>query len=96
MKYRKKPVVVEAIQFTQELRDACLFDGVPLPDGVRIRSASTKNTERRVYSASFYISTLEGAMDVSLNDWIITGIQGEHYPCSPDVFYETYDELGEM
>lgn len=38
-----------------------------------------------------HIDTLEGALHVSDSDWIITGVQGEKYPCKPDIFKETYD-----
>ena len=44
-----------------------------------------------MYSAEAYIETLEGRMSVTLNDWIITGVNGEHYPCKPDIFAETYE-----
>ena len=39
------------------------------------------------------IGTLEGPLHVSLNDWIITGVQGEKYPCKPDIFEQTYEEV---
>ena len=90
-KYRKKPVVIDAVQFTEAVRDAYLFDGQPLPDGV-VRGASTLHPPtRKVWSARFYIETLEGRMEVSLGDWIITGVKGERYPCKPDIFAATYE-----
>ena len=42
------------------------------------------------------IKTLEGRYDVTPGDWIITGIKGEVYPCKPDIFIMTYDEVGDM
>jgi hypothetical protein len=89
--YRKKPVVIEAVQFTEALRDAHLFDGAPLPSGVKIPRKWLHPPSRKVYSADAYIETLEGRMEVSLNDWIITGVKGEHYPCKPDIFAATYE-----
>lgn len=42
-----------------------------------------------------YIDTLEGRMKAEPGDWIITGVDGEHYPCKPEIFKKTYDVLGE-
>lgn len=74
MKYRKKPVVVEARQFLKD--DPSTWH----PKIVRYTKADR-----------FWINTLEGAMEVSDGDWIITGIKGETYPCKPDVFEATYE-----
>lgn len=41
------------------------------------------------------IETLEGTMHANVGDFIITGVKGEKYPCKPDVFLQTYDEVGE-
>lgn len=77
-KYRKKPVVVEAVQF---------LTGQPYPDGVV--DGSWVNDDD--YAASGpCIQTLEGVMRVLPLDWIITGVQGEKYPCKPDIFAATY------
>lgn len=89
--YRKKPVVIEAVQFTQELRDSIVLDKAPRPDGVEMGGAYYNETRREVHSAYFYIETLEGRMEVSINDWIITDVNGEHYPCKPDIFAKTYE-----
>lgn len=74
-KFRKKPVVIEAIKYDVEgkLIPGVLFD--------RLGQA--------------YIKTLEGEMNVSVGDWIITGIKGEKYPCKPDIFEETYEAVDE-
>ena len=91
MKFRKKPVVIDAVQFTEELRDAIVLDGAECPPGVR-RGATTWHPEsRKVWHADFYVQTLEGRMTVELGDWIITGVKGEHYPCKPDIFAATYE-----
>ena len=91
MKFRKKPVVIEAVQFTEAVRDAALFDDQPLPDGVHRAAATLHPPARKVWSASFFIETLEGRMEVSVGDWVITGIKGERYPCKPDIFAATYE-----
>jgi len=95
-KYRKKPVVIEAVQFTEALRDAIVLDGAECPAGVKRGATSWHQKDRKVWRADFYIETLEGRMEVSLGDWIITGVKGEHYPCKPDIFAATYEpaELG--
>lgn len=61
MKYRKKPIVIEAYQTSQYL----------------------------------LIETLEGVMRADPGDWIITGVKGEKYPCKPDIFAATYEEVAE-
>ena len=74
MKYRKKPVVIEANQFTSTNHVAGVY---------RDPTSST----------GFSIDTLEGKHEVTLNDWIITGVKGEMYPCKPDIFEMTYEKL---
>jgi hypothetical protein len=89
--FRKKPVVIEAVQFTEATRDAALFDGQPLPDGVHCGSSTLHPPTRKVWSARFFIETLEGRMEVSVGDWVITGVKGERYPCKHDIFAATYE-----
>lgn len=90
MKFRKKPVVIEAVQLTwSNWSEMCEHAGVGLiedgkpegfwPDGV--------GTGRIGMS----IPTLEGVMQAVENDWIIRGIKGELYPCKPDIFAATYE-----
>jgi hypothetical protein len=81
MKFRKKPVVIEAVQFDPKLE--CPICVIPWGD-VRPRDMSFG-----------YIDTLEGKMHVSAGDWIITGIKGEHYPCKADIFEQTYEAINE-
>lgn len=76
MKFRKKPIVIEAEQF--------LHHCDPHPDGVEPSEKS---------STGFAIKTLEGIHEVSDGDWIITGIKDEKYPCKPDIFDATYEEV---
>ncbi len=84
-KYRKKPVVIDAVQFDPHQRP--WPDGVkPWPDehGIQPRDASWG-----------YIQTLEGRMHVLAGDWIIRGIVGELYSCKADIFAKTYEPVEE-
>jgi hypothetical protein len=82
-KYRKKPVVIEAVQFDPQGNwPECV---IPWPEnGVRPRDMSWG-----------YIKTLEGDMHVIAGDWIIKGIKGEFYPCKDDIFKATYELVEE-
>lgn len=80
--FRKKPVVIEAVQIT----DATFDDPHPNPEHVigvhydpMIRCA--------------FIDTLEGTMRADMGDWIIRGVAGELYPCKPDIFEMTYEAV---
>ena len=93
-KYRKKPVVIEAIQLNavdindKMQLDAPLFDELPhwlLNAGVEIYR------ERESDYAHLHIKALEGVMTASPGDWIIQGVNGEVYPCKPDIFEKTYE-----
>lgn len=89
--FRKKPVVIEAVQFTEAVRDAFLFDGKPLPDGVTRCASNLHPPTRKVWSASFCIEAPKGRMEVSVGDWIITDVKGERSACKPDIFEATYE-----
>ena len=86
MKFRKKPVVIEAIQFTQ----AMMNGHDPWPNGVEEKHGAGPG-----FDAHPIIHTLEGDMRVNVNDWIVTGIKGEKYPCRNDIFSSTYEGVGE-
>jgi hypothetical protein len=77
-KYRKRPVVIDAVQFQP---------GQALPDGVHLGCTECGNTLAFVP----HIHTLEGTMTVAPGDWVITGVKGERYPCKPDIFDKTYE-----
>lgn len=94
MRYRKKPVVIEAEQFTEELALACLVDKKPAPFGLSV-SGSFHPEQRKIYSAYIGIRTLEGVMRADIGDWIIKGVKGELYPCKPDIFEATYEAVRE-
>ena len=83
MKFRKKPVTIEAEQFTEENKDRC-FNFVRC-NRVADRDGNGLPTLR--------IQTLEGEMTASLGDWIIKGVKGEFYPCRNDIFMETYEQV---
>lgn len=79
-KYRKKPVEIEAVQWTgNNLAELRKMDGFDM---------------RHVcFDGVLKIATLEGIMTASIGDYIIKGVQGEFYPCKPDIFEQTYDEV---
>jgi len=82
MKYRKKPVVIEALQLKKD-NEKELMDWIG-------------NNEGKLYVdpvGILHIETLEGNMKVSLGDFIIKGVKGEFYPCKPDIFEATYEEV---
>lgn len=86
MLYRKKPVVVEAIRFDKTLWDREITEGW-LSEMYPMVLLSTFNGFKPV------IETLEGEMAVSDGDYIIKGVQGDFYPCKPDIFEETHEEV---
>lgn len=61
-----------------------------LPEGV-IGVPSPGADNWAYHGCKFYIETLEGRMEVTPSDWIITGVKGEKYPCKPDIFEQTYE-----
>jgi hypothetical protein len=89
MKYKKKPVVIEAIQFKDDEPDT-IIEIQEFMGGGEIR-VSYKNPEHPVIK----IETLEGVMDAAVGDFIIRGVKGEYYPCKPDVFEQTYEPVTE-
>lgn len=76
-KYRKKPVVIEAMQFTGE-------NGRSVQDWIGAGMSTTHDRQ-------LFITTLEGVMRADAGDFIIRGVKGEHYPCKPDIFQATYE-----
>ncbi len=80
-KFRKKPVVIEAVQFTGDNDlEIAAFTG-------------EDNADPNPDDPKWYIYTLEGVMTADVGDWIIKGVQGEFYPCKPDIFEQTYEEV---
>lgn len=88
-KYRKKPVVVEAIQWNGlNLEEIKNFVGESLDYDI---IDSAYSVDVLPPAVMMFIKTLEGAMQVSKGDYIIKGVNGEFYPCKPDVFEKTYE-----
>lgn len=94
-RYRKKPVVVEAVQLTAYMSNnesdyPSWFVTANMNDTIIITRGALTGAIR--YAT---IKTLEGQMTANLGDYIIQGVNGEIYPCKPDIFEKTYEEAGE-
>jgi len=79
--FRKKPITVEAMQ----LKVGCVSDV--------IEWLKRNKAEFKLRQSGLYIETLEGEMRANLGDWIIKGVEGEFYPCKPDIFEKTYEPV---
>lgn len=85
-KFRKRPVVIDAVQWDgYNLTEIQQFVGKWLGGDFYASSNNEPPT------ASLTILTLEGEMIASIGDWIIKGVNGEFYPCKPDIFEKTYE-----
>lgn len=96
MKYKKKPVVIEAVKFLGfygKECNFCNFDERPqwLVDAIH----KDKLIDFFDSPEKLTIHTLEGHIYASPGDYIIRGVQGEFYPCKPDIFDETYEQAGD-
>lgn len=89
MKFRKKPVEIEAKQFktNNELGDINM--------GEVVLWINDNGGKAHHDGTDIYIKTLEGEMRASVGDWIIRGVKGEFYPCKPDIFEQTYELVNE-
>ena len=93
-KFRKKPVVIEAVQWTGDnTREVALWAvsdiaDFALPTGWWIRAPADGVAEKQMM-----IHTLEGDHAANIGDWIIRGVKGEFYPCKPDIFAATYEAV---
>lgn len=91
MKFRKLPVVVEAEQLTWEnWSKICEFVPHKYFGGGTYVDEQGNETEDTNGRLALRIKTLEGVVIAQENDWIIKGINGEFYPCKPDIFKKTY------
>ncbi len=79
MKFRKKPVIIDAIQFTGE-------NGDEIASFMQCQYPFIEN-------GKLLIGTLEGTMKADQGDWIIKGVKGEFCPCKPDIFDVTYESV---
>lgn len=82
MKYRKKPVIIDAVQFNGNLWDEELQTLI-----------KTQNRVVSQHNDKLKIDTLEGEMIANKGDWIIKGVKNELYPCKPDIFEQTYEKV---
>lgn len=99
--YRKKPVVISAFQMTRNRR----LDNSEWPEWLHAAWQKSVSEEGACFSSAdgclegdkctpLFIQTLEGTLKVGWDDWIIRGVNGELYPCKPDIFEATYERLG--
>jgi len=103
-KFRKKPVEIEAMQVPAQATPA---EAIAVYQWVEshIGSVPAPGYEEDVHDYEgvtidpadglMVIRTLEGDMKVSLGDWVIRGVQGEFYPCKPEIFAATYEQVEE-
>jgi hypothetical protein len=95
MKFRKKPVVIEAVQLCwKNLSEICAFTGdiiSPQNEAREVRTYSDTCGESGPTYLEITIPTLEGNHTAKHGDWIIRGVSGEFYPCKPDIFAKTYE-----
>lgn len=87
-KFRKKPVVIEAVQWNNQK--------IVCPPGPEWFAEAEEKGVIRLSGQSLVIRTLEGDVTASPGDWIIQGVHGELYPCKPDIFAKTYEPIAEM
>ena len=102
MRFKKKPIIVEAFKIsdnwfnmngktTKEYPNELKGKGIRLDAGDR--PGILLSLEDDWEFGRVFIETLEGEMKGNLGDWIIIGVKGEVYPCKPDIFSETYDKV---
>lgn len=102
-KYRKKPVTIEAIQWNgkNHIEVLAFINNESYEEALKEYDRCFPNKLcRDVYEGiikreGFCIETLEGDMKASIGDYIIKGVNGEFYPCKPDIFAKTYEEVTE-
>ena len=105
-KYRKKPVVIEAIQWNVPDKNGKVLLAIKCKDHSKVRATSyqeisnlcgtagcSKEPPYWDWSVMGIIDTLEGKHVVSPGDYIIKGVKGEYYPCKPDIFELTYEKV---
>ena len=96
MKYRKKPVIIEAMQLNtnaENVRNILIFMGQDVNIFCDKASGMLDTYVASVKNKGMKINTLEGVMTASIGDYIIRGVNGEFYPCKPDIFEKTYELL---
>ena len=89
MKYRKKPVVIEAYQMTYANWGRC----EDWPEWLHEAWSSSGVGSMDCPAGTLFIHTLNGVVDVPWGEWIVKGVHGELYPCKPDIFVKLYEEV---
>lgn len=93
-KFRKKPVTIEAIRLlnSNDSIEECIewVFKIGMETSLIGKAVTIDDVK-----GGFYIPTLEGDMKASIGDYIIKGVNGEFYPCKPDIFDKTYEEVTE-
>lgn len=95
-KFRKKPVVIEAITFEQLVQHGKDYEGSNIVDGYPWSFKYNNHPITHKNNECYLIPTMEGTMQMTPNDMLITGVQGEIYPCKKDIFEATYDIMEEV
>lgn len=97
MKFRKKPVVIDAMQVPMNDAYAQIMAWGALAAWLQMGGCDFEVAEKAATGAGrgIDIRTLEGTMRAEPMDWIIRGVKGEFYPCKPDIFAATYDPVDE-
>lgn len=85
-KFRKKPVVIEAMHFSTDNDSGECINSIT--SWIACNGSPARNDKTLIY-----IQTLEGEMTARQGDWIINGLKGEFYPCKPDIFEATYEPV---
>lgn len=99
MKYRKKPVVIDAFKYEGDLKNSdgqyCVPDwaAAAFESGIMHHYSPYKCPDDT--ALELFIDTLEGTHHVSIGDYIIRGVNGELYPCKSDIFEKTYEKVKE-
>lgn len=91
-KYVKKPLEIEAIQLTKDSVEECIefVFNIGMETCMFARNFTIADV---IIKGGFLIPTLEGNLEAKFGDYIIKGIKGEFYPCKPDIFIATYEEV---
>lgn len=90
--FRKKPVIIEAIQYDGTIKNVKKIFQWALDNRVETHIYHTEDNETGIPTGLF-IETLEGTMRVNNGDYVIRGLKNELYPCKPDIFNQTYEEV---
>jgi len=91
MKYRKKPVVIEAFKYDGDLNGSDGQYYVPEWAVKAYEDGTIYYGELDGHPGELFIKTLEGVHHASVGDYVIRGVNGELYPCKPDIFEKTYE-----